>query len=130
MNMSEFEKEKIPNEDSLYMRVHKNWIRNGVLNPGTFRNHQSGMSTDWSKYSNPQKTRNRVINYGKEPDKYGVLSMHVGAVRNIPDQVVIHKPMNENRAHTDVEGVKETRQRILYLEIFEWEITLPDLSEK
>lgn len=127
--MDEFEREEIPDEDRLYMRVHKNWIRDGDLNPGTFRNNQGGMSTDWSKYSDPERTKDRVINYEKDPDNYGVLSMNVGQVRDIPDQVIIHKPLDENRSHTDVEGVKKTRQRVLYLEIINWEITLPDLND-
>jgi|AntRauTorcE11897_2_1112592.scaffolds.fasta_scaffold50075_2 hypothetical protein len=127
--MDEFEREEIPDEDRLYMRVHKNWIRDGDLNPGTFRNNQGGMSTDWSKYSDPERTKDRVINYEKDPDNYGVLSMNVGQVLDIPDQVIIHKPLDENRSHTDVEGVKKTRQRVLYLEIINWEITLPDLND-
>jgi hypothetical protein len=127
--MDEFEREEIPDEDRLYMRVHKNWIRDGDLNPGTFRNNQGGMFTDWSKYSDPERTKDRVINYEKDPDNYGVLSMNVGQVLDIPDQVIIHKPLDENRSHTDVEGVKKTRQRVLYLEIINWEITLPDLND-
>ena len=127
--MDEFEREEIPDEDRLYMRVHKNWIRDGDLNPGTFRNNQGGMSTDWSKYSDPERTKDRVINYEKDPDNYGVLSMNVGQVLDIPDQVIIHKPLDENRSHTDVEGVKKNRQRVLYLEIINWEITLPDLND-
>ncbi|MEX2411974.1 MAG: hypothetical protein WD607_11535 [Candidatus Paceibacterota bacterium] len=128
--MADFEVEEIPDEDSLYMRVHKNWIRDGELNPGTFRNNEGGMSTDWSKYSDPEQTRNRVIAYDKEPDNYGILGMNVGDVRKIPDQVVIHKPLDDNRSHTDVEGVKETKQRVLYLEIVNWEITLPNLNQE
>jgi len=126
--MSEFEREEIPDEDTLYMRVHKMWVREGELTPGTFRNHGDGMSTDWSKYSYPTQTKNRVVNYNKDPDNYGVLSMNVENVRQIPDQVVTHKPLEDNRAHSDVEGVKETKQRALYLEIVSWEITLPDMD--
>ena len=128
--MADYEAEQIPDDDSLYMRVHKNWIRDGELNPGTFRNNYGGMSTDWSKYSDPQKTRDRVIAYDKEPGNYGVLGMNVDEVREIPDQVVIHKPLDDNRSHTDVEGVKETKQRVLYLEIVNWEITLPNLNQE
>jgi hypothetical protein len=128
--MADFEVEEIPDEDLLYMRVHKNWIRDGELNPGTFRNNEGGMSTAWSKYSDPEQPRIRVIAYDKEPDKYGILGMNVGDVRNIPDQVVIHKPLDDNRSHTDVEGVKETKQRVLYLEIVNWEITLPNLNQE
>lgn len=126
--MAEFEKEEVPDGDTLFMRIHRMWVRDGDLNPGTFRNHGDGMSTDWSKYSDPAQTKNRVVNYDKDPDNYGVLSMNVEKVRQIPDQIVVHKPLDDNRSHTDVEGVKKTKQRVLYLEIVNWEITLPELD--
>lgn len=84
------------------------------------------MSTDWSKYSTPEETRGRVRS-GRSPDDYGVLRMNVGEVRGIPSQAVNHKPLDDNRAHTNVTGptgnkTEVTRIRYLFSRIGEWVI--------
>ena len=115
--------EHVPDEDKLFMRVHKNWCPGGELGPGVFRDHGPGMSTDWEKYSTPEDSRNRA----KCPAENGVLSLVVGAVRAIPPLAVQHSPDAEtmNRAHTDVLGPKGPRVRIMLLRMFRWEIGVP-----
>lgn len=110
-----WEKEPIPDEATLFMRVHKNLMDNGRPMPGAFRNHPDrttdGMSTDWKKYSSPQRTRSTAR---KPPSEYAVIQLNVGDVRQVPRQTVEHTPIYQpesdppeiNRAHTDVFGDK------------------------
>jgi hypothetical protein len=70
-----------------------------------------GMSTDWSRYSTPEESRQSA----REPAVTGVVEMTVADVRAIPEQTVEHTPIQnhpdpsilDNRAHTDVFGPKE-----------------------
>ena len=106
--------EEIPDGDLLYLRVHRQWIKNGRIAPGFFQNRPSettgAMSTDWSKYASPADTRARA----RRPELNAVISLVVGDVRTIPQQTVIHSPIQDdpvlpdNRAHTDLAGPKET----------------------
>ena len=116
--------EDVPNEDHLYMRVHKNYWRGRVL-PGVFREHGGGMSTDWCKYSTPETTRSRA----RKPSDNGVLSLPVGGVRSISGLSVMHTPDIEinNRAHTDVKGIvceRKTEIRVHLLRLHQVEIPL------
>jgi hypothetical protein len=121
--------ENIPNQDKIYMRVHRNMIKNGQPSTGIFKNQPTstdGMSTDWEKYSTPEDTRNRVAP-SKDPANYGVISMQVENVKNVPNQTVVHTPdiPNNNRAHTDVFGEKDAEARVHFGRIFELEF-LPE----
>lgn len=66
------------------------------------------MSTDWSRYATPEETRARA----RKPSLNAVGRLHVGAVRQIPMQAVVHSPIRnhptlpDNRAHADVTGPK------------------------
>jgi len=109
--------EEIPAEDHLWMRVHRNDLEDGEILPRAFRNRPKdtdGMSTDWEKYRTAQDTRNdgRVA-----PGNYAVIRLNVGEVREIPDQTVVHTPdlEKQNRAHTDVFGVKNPQARVLLI---------------
>lgn len=120
------------------MRVHANNLQpSGVPRPGAFANQpkddpSAGMSTDWSKFSHPIDTRNR----GKEPSRNIVISLSVGAIRDVPAQSVVHTPIqpNENpqipdgnRAHTDVFGDKKSgdpEARVKFLDFYKVEIDL------
>lgn len=114
-----WESEHIPDEDLLYRRVHKNYyltaeIPFDEIPPGAIKNDGNAMSTDWSKYAEPDDTRRRL---GK-PEDYAVIAMPVGKVRAIPNQNVTHTPdmVHNNRAHTDVAGEKsrnKNRDRFL-----------------
>lgn len=121
--------EPIPDNDLLYMRVHKNHIEpNGQILLIAFRNHgdsddpsiEPGMSTDWQKYSTPEECRKRAKDIGKDPQKYEVIQMSVKRIRAIPSQRVEHTPIYNpnasppllNRAHTDVFGEKDEEARL------------------
>lgn len=150
--MGPWEAEAIPDEDELYMRVHKNEVQGGEPILGVFRNRPDparpdrlpAMSTDWCKYSTPTDSRNRARS--STPTDNGVLSLNVGKVRAIYRQSVEHTPRYRtpedpqapnNRAHTDVAGPKspkeagpEERSRILQVRvefslISRWEIPPP-----
>ena len=116
--MTEWPRERIPGEDLLFMRVHRNLLKSGQLHPGVFRDHGGAMSTDWSKYSTPADTQLRH----KMPGVNGVIQMQVGAVRVIPGQRVEHAPLPDNRAHTDVIGEKGVEVRLLLYRIAQWTI--------
>ncbi len=79
---SPWAKQEIPNEDLLYMRVHKNHIdRDGKIAFIAFRNHgdpkdpskEPGMSTDWQEYSTAEECRQRAKDINKDLDKYEVI---------------------------------------------------------
>ena len=117
--------ENVPDYDLLYMRVHQVHLRDNSLSPKVFINHgegdEEGMSTDWNKYSTPEETRNRI--YAKKPTwKGGVIQMVVEDVWKIPDQVVQHAPLPDNRAHTNIKGRKDTQVRYLFMSIWQWVI--------
>lgn len=112
----------IPDEDNLYMRVHKSMIKGGRISLGVFKNlprPTDGMSTDWQRYSDPEATRQRAL--PKIPQNYGVIEINAGEVRKIPNQTVIHTPDTErnNPAHTDVFGEKDDEEiRVLFGRIY------------
>lgn len=113
--------EQLPDQDFLFMRVHRNWVHEGEPIPGAFRNRVRGMSTNWSKYSTSEETRQQGI----KPEENGVIRMQVRRVRAIKDQAVEHTPMPSNRAHTDVTGEKDVQVRLMFLRIYDWEISPP-----
>ena len=125
--------EEIPDEDQLYLRVHRRWLDTGDLDPGCFQNHPKttgGMSTDWSRYATPEQTRARALR--STPADNAVLALDVGKVRAIPSQVVQPAPifgdpqLPDNRAHTEVFGPKNAETRIHYLRIYRMVLPLPD----
>lgn len=118
-----FEPEDIPDDHDLFMRVHKQYTTKGILLPTAFRSQGDGMSTDWNKYSTPVETKARA---NKNPENNGVISFSVGATRKIPEQIVKHTPEDNNRAHTDVFGIKkDPKIRIAFKRISKWEINPP-----
>ncbi len=99
-----WESEDIPDDDLLFMRVHRNLLSaDGAPEAGAFRDHGSGMSTDWAKYSTPRDTLARA----NDPSANAVIAMRVADIRGIPGQIVKHTPTSKNRAHTDVIGEKK-----------------------
>lgn len=119
--------EEIPNEDSLFYRLHKNYLREGEIIPGAFQaKGGEGMSTDWSRYTNAEQSLNRSVS----PENNGIISLNVREVRNIEDLMVKHCPIEENQAHSEVYGIPEkgpfkTRIRASLLKIANWEIMYP-----
>ena len=119
--MTQWPSEDIPDGAYLFMRalaVH--FVRNEIQ-PGCFKAHGGGMSTDWSEYSTPQQTRARALS--KPPSAYGVVTLPVGGVRDIDGLEVHHAPLAENRAHTNVTGIiadpaidkTEVRERLAFI---------------
>lgn len=97
----------IPDEHSVYSRVHINFCPEGdKIPPSCIKNTpegHDGMSCDWSHYSTPKQTRDR----GKQsPENYRVADFSVGKVRTVPDQRVEHTPSLRNRAHSTIWGPK------------------------
>ncbi len=128
--VSEWPVEDIPDTAELFMRVLHNHIEDGKPMPGAFRvrgeEEQQGMSTDWNKYSTPIETRNR-IRQDRSATEYGVLGMNVGVARSVPNQAILHAPIVENRAHTNVTGPigaknQKTEIRLRFMQISYWVI--------
>lgn len=116
--------EIIPDADYLFLRVHQNVIDDqGRPTAGAFRNtpKDSGMSVDWGKYRTSIETRS---NGKQETEKYAVIRFTAGDVRTIKDQTVVHEPLADNRAHTEVFGTKDTEVRERFMAIYEVEIAL------
>jgi hypothetical protein len=113
--------EFIPDGHDLFMRVHRQWTKNGIPMPGAFQNRDGGMSTDWSQYSTAEQTRSR----GRTPADNGVVKISVGSVRGLPSQRVEHTPELNNRAHTDVFGEKDEEVRLKFVRICSWVINPP-----
>ena len=115
-----WEPEEIPDEDLLFMRVHRDYLDDdGEPIPQAFRNRPprtGGMSTDWRKYSTAEETMGRA----RDRTANILIELLTGAVRKIPNQSVAHTPdiENNNRAHTDVFGEKkpvEIRERFMQI---------------
>lgn len=103
-----WEVEVIPDQDILFMRIHRVWFPHGVLNTTAFKNMPEptdGMSTDWNKYSSARDTRRRIQR--NSPVDYAVIQLAVGKIRELPGQSVVHSPTIDNRAHTEVFGDKK-----------------------
>lgn len=128
--------EEIPNNDSLFYRIHQQYIRYSELKPKVFQEfgdgEDKGLSTDWEEYSNPEDTRNRA----RKPEQNGVASMIAGFLRGLK-LTVEHAPIEnhpdfeDNRAHTNVTGIDKTdghpdeEIRLKLLEHIKWEIDPP-----
>jgi hypothetical protein len=114
-----FPTEDIPGGDSVFLRAHQTHFRDGDLQPGVFKAQGgTGMSSDWSKYSSPEETKERA----KKPSENAVLRLGVGDIRNVPafGLDVKHVPLlPSNRAHaeTDLPDKREdlTEVRLLLL---------------
>jgi hypothetical protein len=112
--------ENIPEGDFVFMRVHKNNAPNGELLLAAFRDQGAGMSTDWEKYSTAEQTRNRAGR--SKPSDNGVIKLSVTGIRRIEKLSVVHEPLTDNRAHTEVFGEKNERSRMLLNRLVEWAI--------
>jgi hypothetical protein len=90
--------ENIADADSVFMRAHRNLLRDGQIAPGVFRAQGDGMSVDWSKYATPEDTRNRA----RKPIDNAILAMIAGEIRSAVGLAVNHTPQPENRGHSEV----------------------------
>lgn len=107
--------EHVPDDADVFMRAHRMFFRNRVLQPCVFRPHGGGMSVDWEKYSSAEDARQRAT----VPLDNAVICLPVGGIRDISSLDVKHAPVPENRAHSDVVGLPEgedlTEVRVLLL---------------
>ncbi|SRR5258706_10211100 len=119
----DWEIELIPDADRIFMRIHRQWLKpDGTVAPGAFKDQGDSMSTDWDKYRTAQEARTAA----RVPVDNAVISMNVGKVRTIPNTKVQHDPMPDNRAHTGVIGPKTSKERVLYGDIYKFEILVTD----
>ena len=104
--------EIIPDPDSLFYRVPTGWLRPGDprVAPGNFRVSRDSMSCDWEKYSTAAETRSRQ----GAPERFAIIRMIAGKVREIGDLSVVHSPIRgvegqvDNRAHTSIFGLEHS----------------------
>ncbi len=66
------------------------------------------MSTNWSRYATAIQTRDQAGN----PKENAVVELPVGKVRHTPLLDVHHAPLPENRAHTNVLGLEQAKNRL------------------
>jgi hypothetical protein len=114
--------EVIPDTDVLYMRVHKNNVKDGEVQPGAFVDHEGAMSTNWQKYCHsPVEARSKA----RKPIDNGVLSAVTGDLRAVP-LVVEHTPdeQRNDRSHTDVRGEKSPEVRLKLYDAFSWRLRI------
>lgn len=114
----DWQPEAIPASDRLFMRVHRMFVKDGDFGFGVFRDHGSGMSTEWEKYTTPYETRNRA----KRQQDNGVIQMICGDVTTIAGLTITHTPdiQQRIRAHADVIGEKSPEVRLKLKRISKW----------
>lgn len=107
--------EEIPDGDSLYMRAHKSYYKDGELQPGVFRERNGSISVDWNKYATPVQTQSRAQNH---PLRNSVIALMAGQVRLIERMSVVHDPINDPlvpgypwRAHSGLRGLPNDELR-------------------
>jgi hypothetical protein len=143
-----FEKEMIPDEAILYCFVHKaniDYKRGNVPRSAAFQNtpkEGDNLSSDWSKYSTPIETRERIgqqLKHNSENFKnandYGVLQLDVGILRSEDyKQKIVHDPIfndpeilgtPNNQAHAIIIGEKDEEVRLKMQGISSWVSELP-----
>lgn len=95
--------EDIPDGDLLYRRVHVNLLpankTDGTIPPGAFLGIE-GISVDWSKYS----TASDSLARSRQPAMTGIIQILAGDVRRFKELSVIHAPLDDNRAHSNING--------------------------
>jgi hypothetical protein len=95
------------------MRFHKNLSPDKEIRPNIFREHGSGISTDWNKYSTPEQTKQR----SKVPSDNAVISLNVGEVKRIKNINVEHAPIIGNRAHSEIRGMPKEKGEQLEIRV-------------
>ena len=101
----EWEVEHIPESDFLFRRVHLNYLDKEDIDfipPATFRVSGEGISVEWEKYATATESLKRAY----ESNKNGIIQIKTGDVRNIEPLNVIHSPLKENRAHSNIIGLE------------------------
>jgi len=100
--------ENIPITHCLYKRIPKDHIDLSLSKPKPIAYKDEELSCDWCEYSNAKQTRDRVIQYNRDPNSYFVVRMLVNDIKQkTPVLEVKHQPEPENRSHTHVNGDKK-----------------------
>ena len=133
-----FPVEDVPDDDFLYYRIHKTKIdfsetdHKRKIKLIAFDPQPQGcteMSTDWSKYSTPDESRNRA----RVPSDNGIVSFHVQKVRAEPYPLSVkHDPTLvehfRNRSHTIIFEVPSRKNdigiRLELRDICNWELPI------
>lgn len=134
--MADWKVEKIPIDAVLYCFIHKEALNHSTRKPveRAFRNTPfiggTDLSSDWSKYSTPDETRNRVGSQQKpngsfkNPADYYVIRLLVSQIlTELPTQNIEHNPLPTNRAHTKILGEKDVEVRLKFFDLCNWEIS-------
>ena len=101
--------EEIPPEDKLYRRIPNYYFKKGYIPTRAFHFDEDGCSVDWERYSDPEKTRNRVSDDGLDPSNFSV-----GSVIN---QNVLELGLNvqHNPQPNDVEPNRDNQTHTLII---------------
>ena len=132
-----WEIEEIPDESEIYMRVHREEVKN--IPRSIFRDRDGqGMSVDWCKYATVDETRARGI---QGASQYGVVALSVGRIRKEVMMQVRHSPVEPtekdtegNRAHSDLLGLyglnkgDTVEARVLLGRILQWRVQPDDVT--
>jgi hypothetical protein len=136
-------KEPIPDEDFLFCFIHRaniDYKRGEIPRAAAFQNtpkERDNLSSDWSKYSSPEETKQRIgqqfkfeSTEFKNANDYGILRFDVSKLRDDElKQVVNHDPIfNEpeiigvpnNRAHAVIIGEKDEEVRLKMRDCSVW----------
>lgn len=119
-----WEVENLPNEDTVFYRVHKSYCMDGELNYSVFKEIGDAMSVDWSKYSTPTDSVSRA----KTPKDNGIVSFIVMQLRSLKLSVY-HAPSKDNRSHSSVKGndkpiQQDTEIRFKLKKLAKWKISI------
>jgi hypothetical protein len=92
--------EHIPDQDTLFRRVHKNLISPSEDNPTpNIFDCKEDISVNWQRYCNTSKdARNKAIN----PKNNGVVSIICGNARNHGKSSVEHTPSDSDHSHSSI----------------------------
>lgn len=105
--------EEIPNQDLLFMRVHRQWLHeDGSISAGAFQNRPTkadGMSTDWEKYSFARATKERA----PRPEDNAVVCLPDKQVELPIKQLFIRLSVRIGRILTSLE--KKPRRSVYFL---------------
>jgi hypothetical protein len=89
--------EHIPDEDSLYRRIHPEQLKpDGEISSAAFKGDET--SVDWAKYATPKKTLQGFSHYH--------LASILAGIPRQRGQAVKHNPTEENHAHSLIIGHK------------------------
>ena len=124
--MSKWPTENIPDKDHVFRNAKDSWLKSdNTIDPQIFwdsltRGREA--SVFWDKYcTKPSDARLAMI----EPERYGVLKLNAGEVRELEMQIVEHKPTTAHRAHSLINGEKDEEILFRLLEISELVIPIP-----